>query len=238
MVLLDLIDLRLKEERGADGDADDYGSADEDEEEDDGWGADQGAGGTGSGAARRRLRRVALHECPEQPGAFWAVHDRGAWALALRWLPAVARQLAAATAAETEGFGAASAADCLGDEVESGPGLPKPALRELLVSESGLVASAPVGSVLAGSSVALLERNGDLSLARPGAALPPGGGATGDGSEGLEAEEERLEALIEAAGGGSGHALGAAAAQAAVQVSSWSDQRARGAKPAASLRTP
>jgi len=230
MVLLDLIDLRLKEEGvggggqwgGDDSDEDGFGDEEEDEEED-------GVAG-GVDARSRRLRRVALHPCPERPGTFWAVHDRGAWALGLRWLPAVARQFAAAAAAEAEGFGGLDAYQYGGsaggggggdDEAESGS-LPAPVLRELLVSEEGLVGSVPVSSVMAGSSCALLERSGQLSLARPGTLAAGGGGAAAGV---VEAERERLERLMDG-GGSSGGAGGqqlpdAAAAQAAVQVSFW-----------------
>ena len=170
LVLIDLIDLRIKTERAG-------GSAPVSEDEDDELEADViGAGGS------KRLRRIALHPCAEQPGSFWAVHDLGAWALSLRWLPVVARQFATAAAAEAEGFGGLddTVAYCSArhgdDEAESAPRgrlgsgtLPAPVLRELLLSEEGIIGSAQVGSVLAGSSCVLLERSGQLSLARPGA---------------------------------------------------------------------
>ncbi|KIZ00116.1 hypothetical protein MNEG_7846 [Monoraphidium neglectum] len=217
MVVIDLIDLRLRDEVAGGGfqDDEDRGSFSEDEEDE-----EEELRGAG-GAAPRRLRRVVLHACPEQPGAFWAVHDRGAWALSLRWLPAVARQLAAAAAAEAEGFGGldgygGGGEDGEGDEAASGQ-LPAPALRELLVSEDSINASAPLGSVLAGSSCVLLERSGRLSVARPGAAAGGGGagGGAGAGGGGVD-EEERLEALV-AGAAGRVQPPDVAAAQAAVQ---------------------
>lgn len=221
MVLLDLIDLRLRDEPpgGSNLGGSSWADDDEDDEEDEEvW--EQAAGDGGGMTKPQRLRRVTLHPCPEQPGAFWAVHDRGAWAVTLRWLPTVTKQLAAAAAAEAEGFGGldgyGQGGEEDGEEVDSRR-LPAPALRELLLSEDGITASAAVGSVLAGSSCVLLERSGQLNLARGCGAGAGAGGAAG----GREGDEEAIEGLAAAGAHQREIQDAAAAAHAAVQVGGW-----------------
>lgn len=220
MVLVDLIDLRLKKERpgsvGDGGGGGGFDGEDDDAEDDDDDELD------GPDFGQKRLRRIVIHPCAEQPGSFWAVHDLGAWAVSVRWLSTVARQLAAAAAAEAEGFGGLDDAVVAygdggrhgDDEAESAPrgrfgggSLPAPVLRELLLSEEGIASSATVGSVLAGSSCVFLERSGQVSLARPGAPAGDLAVAADDG------EDDMADVL----GGKADGAVASAEAQVAVQ---------------------
>lgn len=101
-----------------------------------------------------------------------------------------------------------------------------PHSRDPGVSLRFAVGHSPAGSVLAGSSCALLERGGALSIARPGLAAGGGGGTEAGGAYSGAMDLEGDEALGELAA--RAQPADAAAAQAAVQVRGGALRAGRG----------
>lgn len=119
-------------------------------------------GGLGSGGL---LLRMQLHAVGEAPGRFWAVHDRGAWGVNVRWLPRAARWLLSGGEEDDAGW-------LRGD-------VPSPLLRELLVSERPLLGSCPVSNPLAGTGCVVLQAGGRLAFLRPAPAVAAVGASDG-----------------------------------------------------------
>lgn len=125
--------------------------------------ANEGEDGFGDAGAGGAPASIELLPDASAPELLYAVHTSAAYAISLPWLP-----LLAGLADEGEGGARLPAA------------LPQPGVELLVRSSKGVVAAAPVGDALSGSSLVVLEADGKPQCLRPHRAAPRGAdGAAG-----------------------------------------------------------